>query len=451
MRARYKEYQPSQMLLLPLRLQDWLPKDHLAYFISDIVDQMDLGVIHRPYEIESRGQPAFHPTMMTKLLLYGYCVGIPSSRKIEKRTYEDVAFRVLTAGNNPDHDTIADFRKRHLKSLTGLFVQVLQLCREAGLVKLGHVALDGTKVKANASKHKAMSYSRMCEKEKELARQVEEMLQKAEAVDAEEDAKYGKGKRGDELPEELRFRQSRLKKIREAKQALEERAKQEALDKGKLDQSDSPKAARGRKPKTISGTPKPTDQRNFTDPDSRIMRDGATKSFVQAYNCQAAVDAEAQVIVAADVAQETNDKQQIKPMTKKIKENLEQLPSEISADAGYFSEDNANHLKAVGVGGYICPDKLKHGEERPVVRGRIPNDISAKDRMRRKLWTKRGRETYSKRKETAEPVFGQIKEVRGFRQFLLRGVENVRGEWSLICATHNLLKLFRHGMVPQRG
>ncbi|HKZ57537.1 MAG TPA: IS1182 family transposase [Thermodesulfovibrionales bacterium] len=426
---RFKEYEPDQMLLLPPSLKEWLPEEHLANFISDIVDELDLAEVYRVYESNGGGQPAYEPRMMVKLLLYGYCVGVPSSRKIENKTYEDVGFRVLSANQHPDHDTISEFRRRHLKKLSLLFVQVLKLCRKSRMVKLGHVCLDSTKIKANASKHKAMSYVRMCEKEKELEEKVRKLLEEAEAVDKEEDRKYGKGKRGDELPEELRFHKSRLEKIREAKKALEEEEREKSSDGDK------------------KGVPDKR-QRNFTDPESKIMKDGSTKSFIQGYNCEIAVDAEAQVIVAADVSQEAIDKRQFKPVIEKVKENTGKIPEEVSADAGYFSEENIIYATQEGIDAYVSPDKIKHGEKQPLIKGRISKSLSIKERMRRKLRTKLGKERYSKRKETAEPVFGQIKERRGFRQFLLRGLEKVKAEWQVICLTHNLLKLYRYAYVP---
>lgn len=435
---RFKQYAPDQLLLMPPSLQEWLPEGHLAYFVCDIVDEMDLSEIYKDYDVSNSGQPAYEPSMMVKLLLYAYCVGVPSSRKIEKKTYEDIGFRVLTADQHPDHDTIAEFRKRHLKRLAGLFVQVLMLCRKAGVVKLGHVALDSTKVKANASKHKAMSYGRMCEKEKELEEKVKELFAKAEEVDAEEEMKYGKGKRGDELPEELRFHKKRLEKIREAKKALEEESRTKDEKEGK--DSDE-----------VNATPDEKTQRNFTDPESKIMKDSSTKSFIQGYNCEAAVDAKAQVIVAADVVQDAVDKKQFKPMVEKVKENVGEYPKEVSADAGYYSEENVTDATVKEIDVYISPEKIKHGATPPVVRGRIPSNYGVKERMKRKLWTKRGRETYSKRKEIVEPVFGQIKQARGFRQFLLRGVEKVRAEWNLICLTHNLLKIYRYSYLSATG
>lgn len=446
MEKRYREYQADQLLLMPPSLRDWLAEDHLAYFVSDVVDQLDLSEITAVYEEESRGQPPYHPVMMTKLLVYGYCVGVPSSRKIERKTHEDVAFRVLAGDQHPDHATISEFRRRHLRALEWLFVQVLGLCCEAGLVKLGHVALDGTKVKANASKHKAMSYGRMRKRERELKRQVKELLKRAEEVDDEEDRRYGKGRRGDELPEELRFRERRLEKIREAKAALERRAREEAQAGGQIGEEGRPQPRRGPKPKTPPGKPKERDQYNFTDSESRIMKDSATKGFVQGYNAQVAVDAKAQVIVAADVTADANDKQQIEPMVDLIEANLDKRPKELSADSGYYSEANVKLLEKRKIEGFVTPEKQKHTDtEVGAPRGRIPKGLSVKDRMKRKLRTKRGKARYGLRKETAEPAIGQIKHVRGFRSFLLRGQEKVKGEWSVICMGHNLLKLYRSG------
>lgn len=427
MSTTFKPYDLDQPFLLPPSLKEWLPENHLAYFISDVVDELNLSGILEIYSNTDRGQPPYHPAMMVKLLLYAYCMGIPSSRKIEKETHEDIAFRILAAGCHPDHDTIASFRKTHLTAIKGLFLQVLLLCKEAGLIKAGHISLDGTKIKANASKHKAMSFRRMGEKEKQLHNEIDRPLEEAEKTDNEEDRLYGKGHRGDELPEELAFREKRLKKIREAKKALEERAQAEAHE-GKRSQP----------------TPKPKDQINFTDPESRIMKDPTTKGFIQGYNAQCAVDTQSQVIVAADITLEPNDKKQIEPMVSRIKENLGISPKKLSADAGYFSEDNIVFLQNQEIEAFIPPDKIRHSVlSSPSPRGRIPKNLSLKDRMRRRLQTLRGKTIYGKRKETVEPVFGQTKEGRGFRQFLLRGLEKVKAEWQIICMTHNLLKLYR--------
>jgi signal recognition particle subunit SEC65 len=364
--------------------------------------------------------------MMVKVLLYAYCIGVPSSRKIEKRLEEDIAFRVLAANNTPDFRTISDFRKDHLQSLAELFVQVLKVCQRAGMVKLGHISIDGTKIKANASKHKAMSYKRMREEEMRLEAEVQELLKKAQAVDEAEDRAYGRKKRGDELPKELAIRESRLRKIKEAKAALEAEAK-EAKDK----------FGKG------TGVPEDKAQRNFTDATSKVMPVAGSKHFEQCYNAQAAVDSAQQVITAADVTEQPSDKKQAVPMVQQVEANTHALPRQLSADAGYFSSDVVEELTAAGIDIYIPPDKMRHTYSMPAApRGRIPNGLSTADWMRRKLRTKQGRKRYGLRKGLSEPVFGQIKQVRGFRQFLLRGKEKVRGEWRFICTGHNVLKLF---------
>ena len=433
MSKTYLPYDPDQQLLLPQALQEWLPEDHLAYFISDIVDQLDLSEITARYEGERRGGPPYNPRMMVKVLLYGYCIGVASSRRIAQRLHEDIAFRVLAANNTPDFRTISDFRKDHLAALSGLFLQVLVFCRRAGLVKLGHVALDSTKVRANASKHKAMSYKRMKEREAQLQGEVDELLRRAQEVDEEEDHRYGKDKRGDELPEELAFREGRLEKIREAMAALESEAQAEA-------------EAAEAEGKAHPGIPDDKAQRNFTDPESRIMPASGGKDFLQAYNCQAVVDSEHQVIVAARATNQASDKQQAAVMIGEVIANTGTVPKEISADAGYYSAAAVADLQALGTDPFVAPEKTRHGTRPPPApRGRIPKDLGPRERMRRKLQTKRGRQRYALRMETVEPVFGQIKQGRGFRQFLLRGLEKVQGEWSLICTGHNLLKLFRFG------
>lgn len=434
MSKTYLPYEPDQQILLPVALREWLPDDHLAYFVSDIVDELDLSDITVRYEQESRGGPPYHPRMMVKVLLYSYCVGVASSRMIAQRLHEDIAFRVLAANNTPDFRTISDFRKDHLEALSGLFLQVLVLCQRSGLVKLGHVALDGTKVKANASKHHAMSYGRMKEKERQLTAEVAALLRRAEETDGEEDRQHGKDRRGDELPKELAFREGRLEKIREAKAALEGEARMEA---------EQAEAEGKRHP----GVPEDRDQRNFTDPESRIMPMPGGKDFQQAYNCQAVVDSAHQVIVAARATPQASDKEQATVMTAEAIDNAGAVPKEVSADAGYYSARAVAELQALGVDPYVAPDKTRHGRvPPPVPRGRIPLHLSPRDRMRRKLQTKRGRQRYALRMATAEPVFGQIKQGRGFRQFRLRGLEKVNGEWSLICTGHNLLKLFRFGV-----
>jgi transposase len=426
MAKTYRPYVPEQDLLLPPSLRDWLPEDHLAYFVSDLIDQLDLSAITTVYEDEERGYPPYHPVMLTKVLVYAYCVGVFSSRKIQRRLTEDVAFRVLAAGNQPDFRTIADFRKTHLPALKGFFEQVLHVARELGAPCVGRVALDGSKVKANASKHKAMSYGRMREKEKQLRDEVTQLLAQAEATDAAEDGAYGADQRGDELPAELQRRESRLKRIREAKRALEARAKEEATAAGQPAESVKPDSKA---------------QYNFTDPESRIMH--SPDGFVQAYNVQVAVD-DLQLIVGQAVTQETNDKHQLLPMITMIEQQSGATPTQLLADAGYCSDENLAAIKKTTIDAYISTRKQKHGERPgPCPRGPLPKTATRVDRMARKLHTKAGATVYAARKAIVEPVIGQIKQARSFRQFLLRGFENVQGEWSFVCTTHNILKLYR--------
>jgi transposase len=440
----FKTYNREQAFLLPPSMKDWLPKGDLAYFIADLAEALDLSEIERYYAAgkAKSGQPPFHPKIMAGLLLYAYSLGTASSRKIARLCERDIGFRVVSADQQPNFRTISEFRRIHLKALNGLFVQVLHLAREAGLVKFGHVALDGTKVKANASKHKAMSYARMCEKQAEYEREVAELLKRAQETDEAEDREYGGDVRGDELPEELRFREKRLEKIREAKKALEEASKAKARAEGKLDANDQPvPPKRGKPPQTPPGTPEPKAQRNFTDAESAIMKMG-DGSFDQAYNCQAAVDSAHQIIVAQDAVSAANDKQQVVPMMEQIQRNLGRKPKQGSADSGYYSENNVRYMRKKRIDDYLCPDRLQHGQTPPPVRGPIPKGLSFIDRVRRKLMKKSGRLTYALRKRIVEPVFGQIKAARGLRQFLLRGREKVKGEWSLWCTTHNLLKIW---------
>jgi len=440
----YKPYSRDQAFLLPPAMKDWLPKGDLAYFVADLAETLDLSEMDRYYQAGKArsGQPPFHPKLMTGLLLYAYCLGTPSSRKIARLCERDLGYRIVSADQQPNFHTISEFRRIHLKALNGLFVQVLHLAREAGLVKLGHVAVDGTKVKANASKHKAMSYARMCEKEAQYAKEVAGLLKRAQETDEAEDREYGSDVRGDELPEELQFREKRLAKIRQAKAALEEAAKEKARVEGRLDANDRPiPPKRGKPPKTPPGTPEPKAQRNFTDPESPIMKMG-DGSFDQAYNCQAAVDSADQIIVAHEATDAANDKQQVVPMVEHIRENLGRTPKLASADSGFYSEPNVRYLRKKRIDDYVCPDRLKHGETPPPIRGRIRKGLAFIDRVRRKLMKKQGRLTYALRKQIVEPVFGQIKAARGLRQFLLRGLEKVKGEWSLWCTTHNLLKLW---------
>ena len=463
MGKRFRTDNLDQGLLLPPSLHDWLPEGHLARFLADVIDELDLGVIHRSYQGDGRGLAAYPPSMMLRLLLYGYCRGVVSSRKMEQATHEDVAFRYLSGDTHPDHDTIAAFRKRHLAALAGLFVQVLLLCKKAGLVKLGHVAIDGTKIKANASKHKAMSYERMEEAEQRLRQEVEDLLRQAAATDEAEDAQYGKGKRGDELPAELARRESRLKKIREAKAALEKEAKEKAerqrveaeakIAERREQEAQTGKKAGGHDPKVPDpeqAKPEAKAQRNFTDPESRIMPDGGNKgSFVQAYNAQAAVDSQSQVIVAAELTQQTNDSQQLVPMIERVVANAGCKPDAVSADAGYWSEANVTDERVTGIDLHIATGRQKHEERLGEATGPPPEGATAREAMRHKLGTEAGRSIYKMRKAIVEPVFGHIKEWRGFRRFSFRGVVNARLEWQLICLTGNLLKLHRSERCAQ--
>ncbi len=426
MAKTYRPYVPEQDLLLPPSLKDWLPDGHLAYFVSDLIDHLDLTAITRVYDAEERGYPPYHPVMLTKVLVYAYCVGVFASRRIQRRLVEDVAFRVLAAGNTPDFRTIADFRKTHLAALQGLFEQVLRLASALGAPRVGRVAIDGSKVKANASKHKAMSYDRMGVKQQQLRDEVSQLLAQAEAADAGDDAAYGPDRRGDELPAELLRRESRLTRIREAQEVLEARAKDAAAAAGQP---------------TDEAKPDPKAQYNFTDPESRIMK--GPDGFVQAYNVQVAVD-ELQLIVGHAVTQETNDKKQLLPMITRIAQQAGDTPSQVLADAGYCSDANITAIADTPIDAYISTRKQKHGERPgPCPRGPLPTSASVVERMARKLHTKAGTAVYSARKGMVEPVFGQIKQARGFRQFLLRGFEKVQGEWSLVCTTHNILKLYR--------
>ena len=442
----FRPYEPDDRWLLPPSPQEWLPADHLVYFVSDLVEELDLRPILQTYGGVTRGPAPYHPRLLVKILLYAYAVGIPASRQMARELEEDVAFRVLAANQQPDFRTISDFRQQHLAALITLFVQVLRLCQRAGLVTLGHIALDGTKLQANASKHKAMSYARMVTEEIRLQAEVTALFQQAEAADVRDDATYGPTRRGDEWPAELARREQRLKTIRAAKAVLEDEAQATAtLTQAVRAARPAARPRRGRPPQPPSSVPHPKAQRNFTDPESRIMpASGAKGRVVQGDNCQAAVDAKAQIIVAADVTDESNDKQQAQPLLTQVLVHTGQVPRTASLDAGYFSEANVTALAALGCTPLIPPDRQLHGWAVPAApRGRPPAGLSVADRMRRTLRTKPGRRLYARRKAIVEPVFGQIKQGRGFRQFLLRGMRKVRGEWALICTTHNVLKLWR--------
>jgi transposase len=451
MSKQFRPWNPDQAFLFPPAPRDWLPENHLVYFLLDVVPQMNLQPILQPYQVEERGQPPYHPTMLVTLLLYGYATGTFSSRRLMARCETDLAYRVIVGEDIPDFRTISDFRKRHLTALEGLFVEVLKLCAKAGLVKVGRIALDGSKVKANASRHKAMSYDYMLKEEQRLKQEIKALLTEAEETDQAEDKTYGRDRRGDELPEELARRQSRLKKIREAKAVLEAEAREEArlVEAERQRQGKSPS---GKDPEQAK--PEPKAQYNFTDPESQIMK-VSNKGWDQCGNAQVAVN-EHQIILAADVTDETNDKKQVKPMVEQMQQNLvavgvKETVKEMVADSGFYSEANVEYLEGEGIDPYIATERLKHHEEIPAApRGRCPQNHTAKQRMARKLRTKRGRERYARRKAMVEPVFGQVKQARGFRQFSLRGLKKMRAEWRLVGLTHNLLKLWRNQQTKEQ-
>ena len=424
MSKTFRPFDRDQLLLMPPSVAEWVPDDHLARFVGDLIETLDLRAIEDTYT-EERGYPPYHPRMMVAVLLYAYCTGTYSSRRIAAKLVDSVAFRYLAAGNTPDFRTISDFRKRHGAALAALFTQSLRLCRAAGLVKLGRVAVDGTKIKANASKHKAMSYGRMREKEAALAREVADLLRQADAADREDDRRYGLDRRGDELPDELARRETRLATLRAAQAALEAQARAET-------------AAAGQDPD--DARPSDKAQRNFTDPESKIQK--TSDGFIQGYNAQIAVDEPGQIIVAQHVTHAAPDVQELVPAVTALTRALHRKPRAVLADAGYWSAANVEALESKDIDVFIATGRRKHSEPPPVApRGRPPLGLSVKERMVRKLATQRGRRFYARRKAIVEPVFGQIKHARGFRQFLRRSLIRVQEEWALICTAHNLLKL----------
>ena len=441
----FRSYDMNQRLLLPPDLREWLPPAHLALYISDVVESLDLSGILKVYEVgDGRGRPPYHPALMVKLLIYGYCTGKMSSRKLEQATHDDVPFRVLSCNQQPDHDSIAGFRKRHLQELGRLFVQVLRLCERAGLVKLGHVAIDGTKIKANASKYQSLSYARLKDEEQKLAAEVERLLGEAQRIDEAEDELYGPGKRGDELPEELRDPETRRAKIRSLIAELEAEAQAAAEQKRAEKEKPAEERSRNwRRKWEVSEAgeilPLAKSKRNLTDPDSRLMKDGATKTFHQAYNIQVGVDAQAQIIVATKVVQTGADQEQLVPVLQAVEKNLGRMPERVSADAGYYSKAALTHEAVRAVDLHVPPNQRQPLDWEET----LPEDATIQERMWHKLRSKAGREVFSQRKVIVEPVFAQVKHVRGFRQFLLRGLQQVEAEWLLVCMTHNLLKMFR--------
>ena len=453
----FRFYAPEQTLMMPPRLEDWLPEGHLAHFIEELTAELDLSEFYAAYEEDGRGLAAYHPLLMVRLLFYGYATGYYSSRRLERATYEDVAVRYLSADQHPDHTRIAEFRRRHIDALPGLFRQIVRLCDRAGLTRLERVALDGTKVKANASRFKARKYEQMQEDEKRLAEEIAKWMEEADRVDAAEDAAYGKHRRGDELPPALATKERRLELIRRLKAELEQEAKEKAekqrveaerhLEERRQEEQRRGRRFGGRQPQVPDpqkATPKPTAQRSLTDPQSRIMKDKSSNSFQQAYNAQVAVDGERQIIVATAVTNQEYDREQLVPLVLAIEQNLEGKPAVVLADSGYWSPDAMDSAVLQGIDIYVPPE----GEEKVEQRGqasRWARNQQALDGMREKMKTAAARTLYRARQGIVEPVFGQVKQARGFRQFLLRGLRKVGGEWSLVCAAFDARKLFDAG------
>ena len=452
MAYNFKECNREQVYLLPPALQAWLPPTDLVWLVIDAVEEMDLKAFYLKYREDGKGQAAFEPSMIVALLLYAYSLGIRSSRAIEQLCERDIGFRVIAANQAPDHTTISRFRKDNGVALEDLFNQVLKLCKEAGLVKVGVVALDGSKVKANAALEANRTYEH-------IEGEVKKMLAEAAIKDAEEDRRYGPDQRGDELPDELADRTRRKTRLAACKKQLEEKAAQEAaqqqlkIDERQAEEAETGIKKRGRKPQEPDPTPAAEAKANPTDPDSRIMK--TRSGYVQGYNGQAVVTEE-QIILAAEVTNQENDVNQLHPMVQKAQENITAIaPNEtqmiktVLADAGYASDKN---LAAIAPDGpeYLVATKKgwkqrKETAEAPPPRGRIPKALTLRQRMERKLLTQRGRKLYKKRGQTVEPVFGQIKDCRGIRHFMRRGLDACAQEWKFICATHNLLKLWRSG------
>ena len=472
-RKTYRAWDAEQYGQRAVSPREALPEDDLVFFLLDVIATLDLEPFHRHYSAQMRGQPPFDVTMMVALLVYGYCVGVCSSRKIAAACERNLAFRAIVGDTPPDFRTISDFRKIHRDALKPLFVEVLRLAGEMGLVKLGNLSTDGTKMDANASRHKAMSYGYMNKQIEQLNAQIEQLLTQAEQVDTEQDAALG-GRRGDEMPAELKRREDRLAKILEAKARLEKEAQTKAdEEQNRRDEEQAKREAEGRKrrgkePAPVDPTPDDKAQTNFTDPQAKIMKQ-PNKGFAYSYNAQAVVDATAQIIVAAEVTNQANDKQQGVPMAQAALEHLESagiarplnpdgtpVPIPNTADSGYFSEKTVQELEKMGIDPHIATGREKHNTpptvvtasdetpSTPIPEGTPAPTASAKEKMQEKLRTASGQLLYAARKHIVEPVFGQIKEARGIRGFLLRGLEKVRAEWQLICLTHNLLKIWRH-------
>jgi transposase len=446
-----------------------LPAGDLVFFFLDVIPQLDLSAVYAPYEDQLRGAPPFDPRLMTCLWLYAYAVGVFSSRKLATACERNLAFLAIVGDDPPDFRTLSDFRKLHLDALAGLFHQILQLAHAAGLVQLGAWATDGSKFPGNASRHKAMSYGYLQKDEARLQAEIAALLQEAQQTDAAEDAALG-SRRGDELPDEMRFREERLAKIRQAKARLEEQAKAAAAAerqrRAEAEQQRQPEGRHvgGRPPGPIAEVPDDKAQTNFTDPELRIMPQ-PNKGWEYAGNAQVVVDDACQIIVACDVVIQTNDKQQAVPMAQQALASLEaagiERPQDAAGqvqpilsleDSGYFSAKAVTGLEALDLDPYIATERQKHhGPAAAAATAALPAGATAQEQMRAKLRTARGRAVYGLRKGVVEPVFGQIKGSRGFRRFSLRGLEKIKGEWRLVCLTHNLLKLWRYGCAPSKN
>ena len=434
MPTTFRPYLPEQSLLLPPDVREWLPEGHLAHHVSDLVDGLDLTVFYAPYEGDGRRNAPYDPRMMVKVLLYAYATGVFSSRRIARKLEEDVGFRVLAAGNFPQHRTLCEFRRRHLADVQALFVEVVHLARELGLVRLGKLSIDGTKVRANASKRKAMSYDRMQEEEQRLESEVEALLRQADAVDEAEDARLGPEVRGDDLPTELRRREARLEAIREAKARLEAAAR--AADDARGRQPGQDRNPKGGPPyKREYGEPDEKAQSNFTDPESSIMKT-SSEGYQQCYNAQVAVDAERQLVVATEVTANASDQGELPVVLDAVRETLDAQPETVLADAGYCNERDLTDLEQRGVDGYVAL-----GREGKQTEARDPEKHPATYRMAEKLSKPEGRAAYAERKWLSEAPHGWIKHVLGFRRFSLRGLANARAEWVLVCLALNVKRL----------
>jgi transposase len=462
-RKNYRAWDAEQSCQEPISPRDALPEDDLVFFLLDLVPQLDLASFHNHYGKELRGQPPFDVTMMVTLLVYAYCVGVCSSRKIASACERNLAFRAIVGNDPPDFRTISDFRKIHLAAFRPLFLEVLRLAGAMGMVKLGNLATDGTKMGANASRHKAMSYGYMNKEIERLEAEIDQLLKQAEQLDADQDAALG-SRRGDELPDELKRREDRLVKIREAKSRLEIEARAKAdAEQGRRDDEQAKREAegrcrRGKEPAAVNATPEDKAQTNFTDVEAKIMKQ-SNKGFDYSYNAQAVVDGAKQMIVAAETTNAANDKEEAVPMAQATLNNLKAAgierptgadgtPAAIpnTADAGYFSEKAVGELEKLGIDPHIAIGRQKHHETPvPVESAASSTEASAKEKMKQKLGSAAGKLLYAARKQIVEPVFGMIKSARGIRKFLVRGLEKVSGEWQLICLTHNLLKIWRRG------